>query len=360
MPSVDTVITRTRLAVEGKVITWLHVDTRGSPRESRQCVMHSAQALLVVSTVGTFAGCLWLAHRISSYFADTHWLIEDYSKATNIMDTQVVVTFFIGLFFSAMLLYFFTSAKQPVLSKDEWRPFKLLKKTPVSSTSAIYRFELPADQSLDLPIGRHVSVRAPINGKYVMRSYTPISASDAKGYFDLMIKTYPTGNLSRIIGELKEGETIEIKGPKGQFNYRPNMAEEIGMIAGGTGLTPCLQVIDAGLRNAEDKTKFSLIYANVTHDEILLKERLDALAAQHPNRFKVHYFLDRPPADWNGGVGFITKDAIDTHLPKPSDVTRLVMCGPPPMINAMKGHLSALQFPEPRVVSKEHDPVFIF
>jgi cytochrome-b5 reductase len=33
-------------------------------------------------------------------------------------------------------------------------------------------------------------------------------------------------------------------GPKGTFFYRPNMAQQIGLIAGGTGITPMLQVKD--------------------------------------------------------------------------------------------------------------------
>lgn len=35
---------------------------------------------------------------------------------------------------------------------------------------------------------------------------------------------------------------MAVRGPKGNFNYTPNMCREIGMIAGGTGITPMLQV----------------------------------------------------------------------------------------------------------------------
>ena len=48
-----------------------------------------------------------------------------------------------------------------------------------------------------------------------------------------------------MFGELSIGDEINARGPKGQFNYTPNMCRAIGMIAGGTGLTPMLQV---GLR----------------------------------------------------------------------------------------------------------------
>lgn len=52
-----------------------------------------------------------------------------------------------------------------------------------------YRLALPHPQDvLGLPIGQHISVQAEINGKEIMRSYTPTSSDDDLGYFDLLIK----------------------------------------------------------------------------------------------------------------------------------------------------------------------------
>ncbi|KAL4399679.1 NADH-cytochrome b5 reductase [Malassezia pachydermatis] len=221
-----------------------------------------------------------------------------------------------------------------------------------------YRFEIPG--TLGISTGQHVSVRAPVNGRQVMRSYTPITDHDVEGYVDLMVKSYPTGNLSRVMNELKIGDTVEMKGPKGRFLYEPNMVSRIGMIAGGTGITPCYQVIKAVLQNPADNTKLNLIYANVNEDEILLKKELDALAKQHPTRFSVYYFLDKPPANWTGGTGFVTREAIAEQLPSPSESCRILMCGPPPMMEAMKKHLVSLDFPPARTISKAEDIVFVF
>lgn len=52
-----------------------------------------------------------------------------------------------------------------------------------------YRFGLPHPQDmLGLPIGQHISVQAEINGKDIMRSYTPTSSDDDLGHFDLLVK----------------------------------------------------------------------------------------------------------------------------------------------------------------------------
>jgi cytochrome-b5 reductase len=107
-----------------------------------------------------------------------------------------------------------------------------------------------------------------------------------------LLKSYPTGNISKHIGELKLGDKIRVRGPKGQFIHRPNVCKAFGMIAGGTGITPMLQIIKAVLKNPEDKTQLSLIFANVNEEDILLKKDLDLLAQTHPDQFKVEYVLN--------------------------------------------------------------------
>ena len=52
------------------------------------------------------------------------------------------------------------------------------------------------------------------------------------------------------------------------------------------------QVIKAVLKRGDDATQLSLLYANVSPDDILLREELDALAAAHPN-FRVWYTGER-------------------------------------------------------------------
>jgi cytochrome-b5 reductase len=126
---------------------------------------------------------------------------------------------------------------------------------------------------------------------------------------------------------LKIGDKIRVKGPKGQFNYTSTLSREVGMIAGGTGITPMLQIIRAALKNPNDRTKLSLIYANVNYEDILLKKELDDLADNHPTRFKVYFVLNNPPTGWIGGTGFVSKEQIATHLPASHDNNKILLCG---------------------------------
>lgn len=120
--------------------------------------------------------------------------------------------------------------------------------------------------------------------------------------------------------------------------YTPNMIREIGMLAGGTGITPMLQIIRAILKNPEDKTMVTLIYANVTMEDILLREDLEDFAERYPEKFKLFLVVEKPSDTWTGGVGFITEAMIREHCPPPATDIKILICGPPPMVSAMKKH----------------------
>lgn len=109
------------------------------------------------------------------------------------------------------------------------------------------------------------------------------------------------------------------------------------MIAGGTGITPMLQLAEGILKNPADKTKVSLIFGNVEEKDILLKPELDALAKQFPGRFSVKYTLDKPPAKWGGISGYLGADTLKPILPAPSADVRVFVCGPPGMMKAISG-----------------------
>ena len=163
------------------------------------------------------------------------------------------------------------------------------------------------------------------------------------------------------MASLTIGQSIKIKGPKGAFVYTPNMVRHFGMVAGGTGITPMLQVIRAIVRGrkAGDKTQVDLIFANVTRQDILLKEDLDAVTAEDSG-IRVYYVLDRPDDDWTGGVGFVTADMLKKWLPKPAADVKLLLCGPPPMVSGLKKAAETLGFEKARPVSKLQDQVFAF
>ncbi|KAF9596254.1 hypothetical protein IFM89_008417 [Coptis chinensis] len=265
--------------------------------------------------------------------------------------------------------FHFSKKSKGCLNPEKFKDFKLVQRIQLSHNVAKFKFALPTTSSvLGLPIGQHISCRGKdALGEEVIKPYTPTTLDSDIGYFELVIKMYPQGRMSHHFREMRVGDYMAVKGPKGRFKYQPGQVRAFGMLAGGSGITPMFQVARAILENPKDNTKVHLIYANVTYEDILLKEELDSLASNYPDRFKVYYVLNQitaiyncvtavdshmnlafifsqPPEEWNGGVGFVSKEMIQAHLPAPASDIRVLRCGPPPMNKAMAGHLDALEY----------------
>jgi cytochrome-b5 reductase len=87
---------------------------------------------------------------------------------------------------------------------------------------------------------------------------------------------------------------------------------------------------------------------------------LDTFARRYPKNFKVHYMLDNPPEDWKFGSGYVTQELIEEKLPKPSADNKVMLCGPPGMVNAAKRSLVNLGFEQPCASAKMSDQIFVF
>ncbi|KAF2446256.1 hypothetical protein P171DRAFT_430446 [Karstenula rhodostoma CBS 690.94] len=248
------------------------------------------------------------------------------------------------------------------LDAKEYKPLKVAKITKLSSNVFKYTFGLPAPRDIiGLPIGQHVAIKATIDGKTVTRSYTPTSNNIDTGVLELVIKTYPDGALTgKYFANLKVGDEVLFRGPKGAMKYTTGHCKNIGMIAGGTGITPMYALIRSICEDPRDTTSISLVYANRTEDDILLRSELETFARRYPKNFKVWFMLDSPPAGWTGGSGFVTRDVMEEKLPAVGPDTKVMLCGPPGMIGAAKKGLVELGFKEPGAVGKMADEVFCF
>jgi len=155
--------------------------------------------------------------------------------------------------------------------------------------------------------------------------------------------------MTQHLESLAVGDSIDVRGPSGLLQYqgrglfaiRPDKKAEpsnmqvsrVSMIAGGTGITPMLQLVRAVFRDPEDTTCLSLLFANQTEEDILLRAELEEVAEQHPDRFKLWYTVDRPTEGWSYSSGFINADMIEKALFPPDCENLVLLCGPPPMIN---------------------------
>lgn len=223
-------------------------------------------------------------------------------------------------------------SNQTFLSKSQWNELKLIEKLTLTHNTKLLRFALPTPEHVmggDVEYCLSLGFKGE-DGKIKAKPYTPVTKADQKGTVDFVIKEYPApyGIVSRHMCGLQPGDVVVAKGPWQKYPYAANTKRAIGMLAGGTGITPMLQVIRQILENPDDMTEVSLIFANTTEDDIMCRDTLDALQFRHPN-FKVHYVVDKPKSStWNGGSGYINSDMVKSYLPGPNTNSMIFICGP--------------------------------
>lgn len=253
-------------------------------------------------------------------------------------------------------------AQKGVLDPKEYKNLPLVVKDEVAP--AVFRlvFKLPTQNDLiGIPIGQHVAIKGQVEGKAVSRSYTPTSNNLDRGKLELLVKCYPDGALTgKYLAHLQVGDEVSFRGPKGAMKYHNGLCKRIGMIAGGTGITPMYQLIRAICEDDRDLTEVSLVYANRSEGDILLRKELDRFARAYPRNLKVWYMLDKPPKDWPFGSGYVSRETIAAKLPQMSDDTKVMLCGPPGLVEGSKGALVDLGFKAPSVSPKMADQVFCF
>ena len=227
-------------------------------------------------------------------------------------------------------------------------PYELTAIRAETHDTKTFRFRLPDGATLDMLPGDFLFVHATIDGKAVKRPYTPSSLPDTVGSFDLTVKRYDSGTVSKYLHDRKVGDHVLMSGPRAGGHWVDGMAKRVGFVAGGTGITPMVSIIRWILAKGLEVDLF-LVYSNKTERDIIFREEWDRAMRDHPNLHCFHV-LEEPSPGWSQGTGRITEDVLRAHLPPPGPETKLFLCGPPPMVGAVSAALKGLGYTEDSII----------
>jgi cytochrome-b5 reductase len=261
-----------------------------------------------------------------------------------------------------------TRQSNPAIDPVHFCPLTLSQRTQL--TPDTYKFTLSVQDAhskalSSLSPGWHVQVRARVESELVTRSYTPTHTDAETGRMDLTIKVYAHSKMGNHLLSLPLDAPVEVRGPIGSFkNYHRFLCSDLAMIAGGTGITPMWQLIQAVCADSSDHTRITLLYATRTQGDILLRDEIDALAASFPAKLTVHYFVGTATGEgvarWAGKCGKITKDTLAELLPAVGRTSKYLLCGPDPMVQQITQDLAALGCDGPKAFKHATDQVFVF
>ncbi|HBC55850.1 MAG TPA: NADH:ubiquinone reductase (Na(+)-transporting) subunit F, partial [Gammaproteobacteria bacterium] len=186
----------------------------------------------------------------------------------------------------------------------------------------------------------------------VIRAYSMANYPEEKGVMKFNIRVaspppgtdYPPGLMSSYVFNLKPGDKVTIFGPFGEFFPKDTDAEMI-YIGGGAGMAPLRSHIFDLLKRKKTQRKISYWYGARSLREMFYTQDFDDLEKEFDN-FSWHVALSDPqPEDnWEGYEGFIHNVVYENYLkdhPAPEDC-EYYLCGPPPMMDAVKKMLDDL------------------
>ncbi|MDO5611980.1 MAG: ferredoxin reductase family protein [Paracoccus sp. (in: a-proteobacteria)] len=182
-----------------------------------------------------------------------------------------------------------------------------------------------------------------------------ISTAPDKGP-EISFSIKPLGDDSQRLSQTEPGTIAYIDGPYGQFSIdRESGAGGFVMIAGGVGITPVIANLHA-MQERRDPRPVFVLYANDSWDDVAFRDELARMAEQI-RLTVIHVIQDPPDDDWPP-AGFIVEtgridgDMLSRVLPQPSREWPHMLCGPPPMLEAVKADLQKLGVPLSQIDSE--------
>ncbi len=174
------------------------------------------------------------------------------------------------------------------------------------------------------------------------------SSPTEKGF--VLFSVNKVGRVTTFLHNMKEGETMGVRGPLGNWYPLDQMEEKnIVIVAGGFAFTTLRSTI-VYLIDPVNRKRFkdiTVIYGARTPGMLLYKEELAAWEAR--DDIKMHITVDgTDDPDWKYNVGFVP--AITEKKAPSAENAYALVCGPPIMIKFTQPVLEKLGFHPDRII----------
>lgn len=191
------------------------------------------------------------------------------------------------------------------------------------------------------------------SGQFILIAFEK-RAKDSGDFHPFSLTSIPTdgvlettarklGIFTQKLHKAKPGTNFIIRGPFGLFTLN-NVKGEVLLIAGGIGVTPFLSMLRNECRERLSRD-ITLVYSARSINDIIEKEVFDQLAEKE-SKFHLYYVLSQEtPPGWTGATGRVDKTFLNSKFSSFKEMS-VFLCGPPPMVEAVKSTLFELGLPK--------------
>jgi len=230
--------------------------------------------------------------------------------------------------------------------KGKLKIIGIFSETPDVKT---FRLALPDGKPLCFTYqpGQFVTFAFEFNGKKVKRSYTISSSPTDRDYIEVTIKREEKGLVSRHFHDTLElHDSIEVNIPNGNFHFNGEGHDSVVLISGGVGITPMMSTVRYLTAKCWPGEIYFLFCTRTSNDFIYQKE-LEYLQMRHSNLSVFASMTRAKGTSWMGSQGRFTKEQFSKI---PDIISKQIhICGPPPMMEAVKAMLIDLGVPKENI-----------
>ncbi|WP_415183374.1 FAD-binding oxidoreductase [Phaeovulum sp.] len=171
------------------------------------------------------------------------------------------------------------------------------------------------------------------------RPFTPVSLPE-EPTLEFVIKSYPDRNgVTKQIGALQPGDKVMMKGPFGAISDKgPGV-----FIAGGAGVTPMIAILRKRLHEHGTLQGSTLVFANKTEADIIWRKKFEAMKG-----LTTAFVVDEAGAS-------VPQQRVDADYLRQfvGPDSRCYLCGPPPMMKAVRAALHDLGVTDGQIIEEK-------
>ncbi len=216
----------------------------------------------------------------------------------------------------------------------------------------------PAGAPIEFEAGQFFTLVVTLpDGQKAKRAYSLSEAPrEGSSKARITVKRIADGKVSgHVHAAVREGDRLTFLGPSGHFGVSAEDARDkhLLLVGGGSGITPLRAIL--GARLSDPSVTATLLFGNRGIEDVIFREELEALVREHAGRFAVRHVLESPPEGWTGAVGRLDKITATREIQAilgdraERRVTEVLVCGPTPMMEAVREALLGLGFPASRI-----------
>ena len=211
-----------------------------------------------------------------------------------------------------------------------------------------FRFKLVEPPHLTFQAGQFIILNVPKDGKTVKRAYSIASPPHEPHTVELCIQHVEGGIASTYFWGLKEGDTVSISGPHGNFLLKQPLDYDPVFMATGTGVAP-LRAMIKHLVHINFTRDIWLLFGTRYEHGLLYEHEFRSLASMRRN---FHYLCTvSRPKDWHGEVGHV-QQTFQKHMTDYAN-KEIYICGWLEVVKAIYNDLQTVGVPKEKLHYEE-------